>query len=42
MLPTEFENRDAMTFSSLVAWAWREAWWLAIAGILCIIISIAL
>jgi hypothetical protein len=74
--PTESENRNAMTFSSLVAWAWREtppvhqdarnlvihllavplfvighvlalssllvAWWLAIAGILCIIISIAL
>jgi hypothetical protein len=74
--PTEAENRDAMTFSGLVAWAWREtppvhknarhlvihlfavplfvmghvfalasvlvAWWLAIAGILCVTISIAL
>jgi hypothetical protein len=74
--PTEGENRDAMPFSDLVAWAWREtppvhksarnlvihllavplfvvghvlaltgvlvAWRLAIAGILCIVISIAL
>jgi len=76
MSQTDFENRDAMSFSDLVAWAWREtppvhksagnliihlfavplfvlghvlaltgvlmAWWLVIAGILCIIISIAI
>ena len=74
--PTEGESRDAMSFSDLLAWAWREtppvhksarnlvihlfavplfvvghvlaltsvlvSWWLAIAGILCIIISIVL
>ena len=75
MSQTDSENRDAMSFSELVAWAWREtppvhrdgrnllihvlavplfvlghglviaglllAWWLTLAGVLCVIISIA-
>jgi hypothetical protein len=76
MSQTASESRDSMSFSELLAWAWRETppvhknvtnlvihifavplfvvghifllaavvlvWWLAIVGLLCIIVSIAL
>ena len=75
MSHADSENRDTMSFSELVAWAWRETppvhknagnlvihlvavplfvfghflvltgvllgWWLALAGVLCVAISIA-